>query len=55
MSKGTASQGKHSKGKTHIMCRRCGGHTYHKTKKVCSSCGYGNGPKMRTYTFTKSK
>lgn len=55
MTKGTASKGKHSKGKTHIMCRRCGGHSYHKSDKVCSSCGYGNSSKMRHYNFTKDK
>ncbi|MBT4823798.1 50S ribosomal protein L37e [Candidatus Woesearchaeota archaeon] len=53
MGKGTASQGKKSKGKTHIMCRRCGERTYHKSKKVCSACGYGNSAKRRKYTWQK--
>ena len=25
---------------THIRCRRCGKHSYHKTKGVCAHCGY---------------
>ena len=47
MSKGTPSRGKHSGKKTHIKCRRCGETTYHKSKKVCSSCGYGNSTRIR--------
>ncbi|RMD58213.1 50S ribosomal protein L37e [Candidatus Woesearchaeota archaeon] len=44
---GTGSQGKKSRGKSHIPCRRCGSVSYHCTKKVCSSCGFGRGPKVR--------
>jgi len=55
MSKGTASQGKKSKGKTHIACRRCGKISYHKTKKVCSSCGYGKSAKKRSYAWQPSR
>ncbi|MBW3014841.1 50S ribosomal protein L37e [Candidatus Woesearchaeota archaeon] len=51
--KGTYSKGRHSKGKTHIRCRRCGKHTYHVRKKVCSSCGYGDSSKMRKYNWNK--
>lgn len=47
MSKGTPSRGKHNKGKTHIKCRRCGKISFHKTKKICSSCGYGNSSRLR--------
>ena len=39
MSKGTPSFGKRNK-ITHIKCRRCGGHSFHKTKKRCARCGY---------------
>ena len=53
MSKGTASMGKRSGKKVHIMCRRCGKRTYHVTKKTCSSCGYGNSSKLRTYKWSK--
>lgn len=53
MTKGTASRGKHSKGKTHIYCRRCGKRTYHATKKRCSSCGYGAKAKLRKYNWKK--
>jgi large subunit ribosomal protein L37e len=47
MTKGTPSRGKHSGKTTHIKCRRCGKVTYHKTKKKCSSCGYGNSSRLR--------
>ncbi|MBR9702731.1 50S ribosomal protein L37e [Candidatus Woesearchaeota archaeon] len=53
MSKGTPSMGKKSGKKTHIMCRRCGGHTFHCRKKRCSSCGYGNSSRLRTYSWQK--
>ncbi len=39
MSKGTPSFGKHQK-VTHIRCRRCGRHSYHKRLQKCSACGY---------------
>ena len=55
MTKGTAAHGKMNKQKTHIICRRCGRHTYHKTKKICASCGFGRSPRMRHYTFYKRK
>ncbi|MBW3012233.1 50S ribosomal protein L37e [Candidatus Woesearchaeota archaeon] len=55
MSKGTASKGKRSKGKTHIYCRRCGDKTYHKTRKICSSCGYGRSTRLRSYNWAKKK
>ncbi|RMF54533.1 50S ribosomal protein L37e [Candidatus Woesearchaeota archaeon] len=53
MAKGTPSMGKHSGKKTHIKCRRCGKGTYHMRKKVCSSCGYGKSPKLRSYSWQK--
>lgn len=53
MTKGTASMGRKSGKKTHIRCRRCGNHSYHITKKKCSSCGYGASARMRTYTWNK--
>ena len=37
--------------KTHIRCRRCGGHSYHARKKVCASCGFGNSAKKRSYNW----
>ena len=39
MSKGTPSFGKRNK-TTHLRCRRCGNHSYHKTKSKCAKCGY---------------
>jgi len=53
MSKGTASMGKKSGKKTHIICRRCGKRTYHIRKKRCSSCGYGKSAKLRDYKWKK--
>lgn len=53
MAKGTASHGTKNDKKTHIRCRRCGKVTYHATKKVCASCGYGKTPKMRSYAWIK--
>ncbi len=55
MGKGTPARGKHSKGKVHITCRRCGNHSFHATKKVCSSCGYGKSSKLRKYSWAKRK
>ncbi len=55
MTKGTASKGKHSRGKSHIICRRCGEHSYHKKKKVCASCGFGKTPKMRSYSWQQAR
>ncbi|MBS3112539.1 50S ribosomal protein L37e [Candidatus Woesearchaeota archaeon] len=53
MTKGTASRGKHSKGKSHIRCRRCGKHSYHVKRTVCSSCGYGKSSKLKHYNWKK--
>ncbi|MFW5852952.1 MAG: 50S ribosomal protein L37e [Nanoarchaeota archaeon] len=53
MGTGTAAMGARSGKKSHIMCRRCGNHTYHKSKKVCSSCGYGKSAKLRSYSWQK--
>ncbi|MBI4453127.1 50S ribosomal protein L37e [Candidatus Woesearchaeota archaeon] len=53
MTKGTYSQGKKSRGKTHIRCRRCGDITYHKKRKICSSCGYGKSARMKHYNWQK--
>ncbi|MFH1316466.1 MAG: 50S ribosomal protein L37e [Candidatus Woesearchaeota archaeon] len=53
MAKGTPSKGKHNKGKTHIICRRCGKHTYHVRKKACSSCGFGKSSRQRSYSWQK--
>ena len=53
MTKGTPSRGRHSKGKTHIICRRCGNHSYHVRKKECAKCGYGKSSKTRKYSWQK--
>ena len=53
MSKGTPSMGKRQKS-THIRCRRCGKHSYHKTKGVSAHCGYGATARMRKYRWSNS-
>jgi len=55
MSKGTPARGKHNKGKVHIICRRCGHHSFHATKKECSYCGYGKSSKVRKYNWAKRR
>ncbi|NOZ82134.1 MAG: 50S ribosomal protein L37e [Candidatus Micrarchaeota archaeon] len=50
MSKGTPSFGKHNK-ITHIVCRRCGRHSYHIRKKRCAACGYPDS-KLRSYNWS---
>ncbi len=50
MSKGTPSMGKKNK-KVHSACRRCGRHAYHLTDKICAACGYGQGSRMRAYSW----
>lgn len=51
MSKGTPSR---RGGKiVHIRCRRCGKHSYHRQKAVCSSCGFGATARMRHYSWAK--
>lgn len=50
MSKGTPSMGRRQK-TLHLRCRRCGKATYHKKKKVCSSCGFGKSAKIRRYSW----
>ncbi|HID72181.1 MAG TPA: 50S ribosomal protein L37e [Thermoplasmata archaeon] len=52
MSKGTPSFGKRNK-KTHILCRRCGKHSYHARKRYCASCGFGRSAKRRRYSWAK--
>jgi len=52
--KGTPSFGKRRK-KTHIICRRCGRHTYHVSKKICSACGFGRSKKIRNYSWQWKK
>lgn len=54
MSKGTPSMGKKNK-KTHIKCRRCGKTSFHVSKKVCASCGFGRSKKLRKYNWLKLK
>ncbi|MEM0493495.1 MAG: 50S ribosomal protein L37e [Candidatus Thermoplasmatota archaeon] len=51
MTKGTPSK---SGGKRlHINCRRCGRQSFHVQKRRCSSCGFGETPKLRRYSWAK--
>lgn len=49
--KGTASKGRNNKAATHMPCRRCGSHSYHKKQKVCSACGFGKSAKLKSYAW----
>ena len=51
MVKGTPSKGKRSGKKTHVICRRCGGHTYHAQHKECASCGFGATKGIRRFSW----
>ena len=48
MTKGTYSMGKKNK-KTHIICRRCGKHSYHVRDRVCSACGFGRSSRIKSH------
>lgn len=54
MTKGTPSAGKQQKD-THTRCRRCGNHSYHRSKGVCASCGFGDSAKRRDYAWSRDK
>jgi large subunit ribosomal protein L37e len=49
--KGTYSMGKRNKRASHIICRRCGRHSYHTRNKACASCGFGKSARMRHYAW----
>jgi len=53
--KGTTSFGRHSRGKTHIRCRRCGRHSYNIRKHYCAACGFGRSKKLRKYSWQNKK
>jgi len=55
MTKGTPSMGKKSGKVACTICRRCGRRSYHKSKKVCSHCGFGKSSKLRSYAWLKKK
>lgn len=50
MVKGTPSMGKRNQ-KTHVLCRRCGRHSYHASKKVCAACGFGASRKLKKFNW----
>jgi large subunit ribosomal protein L37e len=53
MTKGTPSKGLKGKAKLHIRCRRCGRHSFHKKRQICSHCGYGKISTIRSYAWKK--
>ncbi|MCX8204377.1 MAG: 50S ribosomal protein L37e [Candidatus Nezhaarchaeota archaeon] len=55
MVKGTTSFGKHGRGRTHIVCRRCGRHSFNITKRYCAACGFGRSSKLRKYSWQTKK
>ena len=55
MAKGTPSMGLHSKGKTHIVCRRCGRRAFNVSKGYCAACGFGKSKKIRKYSWQNKK
>lgn len=54
MVKGTPSKGKMNK-RTHILCRRCGKHSYHVRDKECAACGFGKSSKLRKFSWQWKK
>ncbi|EFK96210.1 Ribosomal protein L37e [sediment metagenome] len=48
--KGTVAMGRKNK-KTHIICRRCGRHTYHLGRRKCAACGFGSSSKYKRFTW----
>ncbi|MBU2497071.1 MAG: 50S ribosomal protein L37e [Nanoarchaeota archaeon] len=56
MVKGTPTLGKRGRGhKLHVACKRCGHNSFHRKKKVCSSCGFGKTSKLRKYKWDWKK
>ena len=55
MGGGTAYKGKSGRGTVHTRCRRCGRHSYHKQKRVCSACGFGKSSKLKRFSYTAKK
>ena len=53
MTKGTTS--KSGGKKTHVICRRCGKHTFHIRKRRCAACGFGETSKMRQFNWLKNR
>jgi len=55
LGKGTASFGKHGRGKSHIVCRRCGRRSFNVAKGYCAACGFGRSRRMRRYSWQNKK
>jgi len=55
LTKGTPSMGQHGRGKTHIVCRRCGRRSYNVSKQYCAACGFGRSKRIRRYSWQNKK
>jgi large subunit ribosomal protein L37e len=53
MAKGTPSMGQHGRGNLHMVCRRCGSKSRHKSTGICSQCGFGKTARKRSYNWSK--
>jgi large subunit ribosomal protein L37e len=47
--------GKHSRGYTHIRCRRCGRNSFNVAKGYCAACGFGRSRRIRRYSWQSKK
>ncbi len=53
MGKGTPAR---RGGKTvHVLCRRCGHHSYHVRKRICAKCGFGRSARLRSFSWMKPR
>ncbi|MDY6769760.1 MAG: 50S ribosomal protein L37e [Candidatus Nanohaloarchaea archaeon] len=54
MPEGKLRKGKRNT-KVHGKCRRCGEKSFHLTKKVCASCGFGESTERRDFNWQKDR
>ena len=43
------------RGKTHIVCRRCGRRSFNVAKGYCAACGFGRSKRIRRYSWQNKK
>ncbi|MFC1507155.1 50S ribosomal protein L37e [Thermoproteota archaeon] len=55
MGKGTPSLGLKGRSKSHIVCRRCGRHSYSLSNRRCGACGYNSSKRIRRYSWQNKK
>ena len=54
MGKGTPARGRRNK-RTHMLCRRCGNHSYNIRKSFCTSCNFGKSSKLKVEGKTRRR